>query len=196
MPKKTFEIAKEKGNDFLVQVKENQPQLLQDCKDTERFGEITESHDFEVEKARGRIENRKITVFKTNNWISDPTWKALIATVIVMERSRCTYNTKTKEWITSYEKSYHVYSNNQHNALILGTAIREHWAIENKNHYVKDVAFKEDASKIRKSPGKMAVLRSLALNVLRFNGVENITQEIYRISINFEKLKKYKKIFD
>lgn len=196
MPKKTFEISRETGNSFLVQVKDNQPQLLKDCKDTERFNTIVEKHDFEIEKARGRIETRKVCVHKTTNWVNDSHWKALLATVIVMERTRRIYNTKTKIWNDSYEKSYYVCDNENYSAEQFGSAIRKHWAIENNNHYVKDVAFKEDASKIKKCPAKYATMRSIALNVLRFNGVKNICNEIYRNSINFKKLKIYGNIFD
>ena len=55
------------------------------------------------------------------------------------------------------------------------TAIRGHWAIENCENHVKDVTFLEDASRIRRKPGIFARLRSLALNILRKNGVESVT---------------------
>lgn len=96
MPKKTFEIAQQTGNDLLVQVKENQQQLLDDCKDTERFNTITENNS-SITKEHGRIEERIVTVHKTNQWISDATWKLLIAAVIVVNRTRTIYDTKTKQ---------------------------------------------------------------------------------------------------
>jgi predicted transposase YbfD/YdcC len=62
-------------------------------------------------------------------------------------------------------------------------AIRHHWAIENRSHYVRDSSFREDASRIRCNPGIFARLRSFASNILRFNGVENVHDTRYRITL-------------
>jgi len=53
---------------------------------------------------------------------------------------------------------------------------RGHWAIENKVHWVRDVTFDEDRSRIRTGAGAqtMAALRNVALNLLRAAGVKNI----------------------
>jgi hypothetical protein len=48
---------------------------------------------------------------------------------------------------------------------------REHWGIENKVHWVRDVTFDEDRSQVRKKAAHlMATLRNLALSVLRLAG--------------------------
>lgn len=72
--------------------------------------------------------------------------------------------------------------------------IRSHWKIENKNHYVKDVTLHEDFSRIRKNPENIACLRSFALNVLRYNGIENVSQAVFRNAVNVNKLLNYKGI--
>ncbi|MEK9165822.1 MAG: ISAs1 family transposase [Patescibacteria group bacterium] len=195
MPKKTFEIAEKTGNDFLTQVKENQDQLLQDCKDTARFNTQVERHQTN-EKAHGRIEKRSVSVHKTTEFITDPGWKLLLAVIIVVARIRIVYNTKTKQWDTTQETSYYVCNSNKYNSKQFYDAIRNHWAIENCNHYVRDTALKEDASKIRKKPDRMARLRSISLNLMRANGIKNIAQELYRNSLNFRRVCKYKNIFD
>lgn len=66
--------------------------------------------------------------------------------------------------------------------------IRGHWSIENKNHYVRDVAMKEDKSRIRVNPQNMAIILSFALNILRYNGVKNIENRLYGNALNFKKL--------
>jgi len=55
--------------------------------------------------------------------------------------------------------------------------IRQHWHIENKLHWCLDVTFNEDCCRIRKdnAPANMAVLRRLALNLLRQNGSKSIS---------------------
>lgn len=53
---------------------------------------------------------------------------------------------------------------------------RHHWGIENKLHYVRDVTFDEDRSRVRKKAGPhtMASLRNLAISLLRMAGADNI----------------------
>jgi len=70
----------------------------------------------------------------------------------------------------------------------LGGAIRAHWGVENRAHYVRDVTLGEDASRIRRKPGVMARIRSLALNVLRANGVQNISLALYANAVSFNQL--------
>ena len=62
-------------------------------------------------------------------------------------------------------------------------AIRKHWGIENRAHYICDCSFAEDASRIRKNPGVFARIRSFAANILRFNRTENVGNARYRLAI-------------
>jgi predicted transposase YbfD/YdcC len=62
--------------------------------------------------------------------------------------------------------------------------IRRHWRIENGSHYVRDVVFAEDASRIRKNPDIAARLRSFAYNLLRATGCENIKNARWRAALD------------
>ncbi len=54
---------------------------------------------------------------------------------------------------------------------------REHWTIENRVHYVRDVSFDEDAHQMHtgQAPQVLAALRNAVLNQLRVAGKTNIT---------------------
>ena len=68
----------------------------------------------------------------------------------------------------SVERRYYI-STLDNNAQRLGQAVRGHWAIENSLHWILDVVFNEDQSRIRRGhgPENMAVIRHLALNLLQ-----------------------------
>ena len=55
---------------------------------------------------------------------------------------------------------------------------RGHWTIENRLHWVRDVTFDEDRSRVRKGAGAqvMASLRNLAISLLRIAGARYIAQ--------------------
>ena len=61
-------------------------------------------------------------------------------------------------------------------------AVRAHWGIENRLHWVLDVTFGEDHSRIRKenAPENMAILRHLSLNLLRQERSANVGVKIKR----------------
>ena len=56
------------------------------------------------------------------------------------------------------------------------TLVRGHWHIENHSHWVRDVTFGEDASRVRSgsAPRVMATLRNVSISLLRLHGVTNI----------------------
>ena len=69
---------------------------------------------------------------------------------------------------TSRERRYYI-SSLPADAKQLGQAIRGHWSVENSLHWVLDIAFREDQSRIRKdhAPENVATLRHIALNLLK-----------------------------
>lgn len=61
---------------------------------------------------------------------------------------------------------------------------RNHWSIENSIHWVRDVTFDEDRSRVRKNGGPqvMATLRNVAISVLRMAGARYIAKGLRRCS--------------
>lgn len=69
---------------------------------------------------------------------------------------------------TEKETSYYMGSV-ENNAELYAHAVRSHWGVENSLHWVLDVSFREDESRIRKdhAPDNFAVLRHIALNMIK-----------------------------
>jgi hypothetical protein len=76
-------------------------------------------------------------------------------------------------------------------AAYYAAATRGHWGVENRVHYVLDVSMHEDASRVRKSPTILSILRSFALNILRFNKITDIADALWRNAMNFNRVLAY-----
>ena len=182
LSKKTLKSVKESGNKAIVQVKGNQKKLLENCQNATKKIEATDKQ-ISREKSRNRIETRKVEIYNDSlkyfTKSVQKQWSKYIKTIIKIERTRKEFNAKDKKWIKSFEKSYYI-STIKLTAKEFSKAIRGHWAIENRNHCVKDISMNEDKSRIRIKPDLFARLRSFALNVMRTNQIENINQELYK----------------
>ena len=121
------------------------------------------SEDSRTVKAHHRIETRKVWavpvgvirgLYKQEDWTD-------IQTIVIVERFRYLWNKTTHE-VQFYLSSLPVY------AQLNGRVIRQHWSIENQEHWVLDVTFNEDRSRIRSlnSPRNLAVIRRMSLNAV------------------------------
>ncbi len=180
------------GNDLIVQVKDNQSGLverLETCV-TDTAGIST---DHTCEQARSRHEERIVTVYDPAKALAGTDWQHLIKALIVVQRRTKIYNPVNGLWKSRNEVAYYVASYVAP-AHVFARAIRAHWGIENRNHYVRDVTLGEDKSRIRVNPGIMARLRSFTLNILRANGAENIAKTLWLNAINPLAIMRYKGI--
>jgi len=189
LPKKTLKIAKETGNDVIVQVKGNQEILLRDCQTIAATTIPDDVYQEPMTKTRNRVESRKVELFFYPLLTDFLAW-GLVKVVIKVTRYRRVFQTKTKTWKESDEISYYI-STIDLSALLFCQAIRKHWGIENRNHHVRDVTLGEDRSRIRINPHIFAKLRSFALNILRKNNVSNVSSELFDNCMNLENVLNY-----
>ena len=157
-------IIKQEAN-YVFGLKGNQSTLHEDVKllfEGKAAG-INFLSDQVVEKGHGRIETRKCTVTQDIDWLrkSHSKWKGL-QSVIEIE------STREIKGQVSVEKRYYI-SSHAADPLVIGNAIRQHWGVENKLHWVLDISFGDDQSRIRKgnAPQNMAIIKKTALNLLQ-----------------------------
>lgn len=179
--KKTVEKVVDSGNHMVVRVKGNQPKLLEIAQQLAQ-GPAAESTFSTFEDNHGRMELRDVTVFHAKAEDFDQEWGGLFQTVAEVFR-RTTFQDRHGQWRQRVETAYYL-STVKFGTKELASIIRRHWGIENRLHYVRDVTFCEDASRIRKKPGIFARVRSFALNIMRKNKLKNISEEVFSNALN------------
>src|SRR5271157_3607141 len=152
-----------KKADYILAVKKNQGQLHEEVQDSFRMLSCDAVAE-EIDGGHGRVERRTCSVIADLSLIEKASeWASLQGVVrIAAERyhkATGQTETETRYYITSLEPD----------AARLNRAIRQHWGIENKLHWVLDVGFGEDLD--RKRAGHAAqnfsVLNRIALNLLK-----------------------------
>ncbi len=158
----------DRGADYVLALKGNQGTLHDDVKLffddalVNGFGDFDYSFYESIDKDHGRIEIRRYWSVSDVSWIEGrEQWKGL-KSICMVESERLIGDTKT------VERRYYI-SSLETDAKGFSYPIRGHWGIENSLHWVLDVAFREDESRIRKdhSAQNFAILRHIALNLLK-----------------------------
>lgn len=165
-----------RGAHYLLTVKANQPTLLRQLKALP-WNDVPIA-DSTLDKAHGRQEQRTLKLTSVGVGIGFP--HAALALQITRRRRPLTggrWRTETVYAITDLTFE-------QTTALELADALRAHWGIENRLHWVRDVSYGEDLSQVRTGhgPAVMATLRNLAISLLRNAGATNIAAACRHLS--------------
>jgi predicted transposase YbfD/YdcC len=160
------EIARQivaKKADYVLAVKENQGTLLAEIKDS--FALLAADAAIEeLDCGHGRVERRKCSVIGDLSLVEKASEWASLKGLVRIEAER--YHKATGK--TEHEIRYYITSLRP-DAKRLNSAIRQHWGIENKLHWVLDAGFGEDLD--RKRAGHAAqnfsLLNRIALNLLK-----------------------------
>lgn len=164
----TSEIIKKQA-DYVLAVKGNQNHLFEDIvgyfdwAKSDRFKQTSYTTDEMISGGHGRVEVRRCYASEDISWLRrKQEWEG-IRSIAMVESER-----QVGEQEASRERRYYI-SSLEADAKQLNRVIRSHWSIENSLHWVLDIAFREDDSRIRKDhgPENMATLRHIALNLLK-----------------------------
>lgn len=162
-------IVEDKDADYVLALKGNQNGLFEDVKNLFEHAQEVGFENCEYyrtkEKGHGRLEVRECWTLSDRETLASirslANWRGL-RTVIMVKSER-------RDGDKRSEESRYYISSLSGNAEQALEAVRGHWGIENKVHWVLDIAFREDDCRIRKGSGaqNFAILRHIALNLLK-----------------------------
>lgn len=176
-----------KEADYILALKGNQKTLENDV--IEVFNHVGELKQINIHedhnKEHGRLESRICTVIADQQWIKWLTsehnkWSTIKSVIRII-------STRTIKGVTTEEARFYIASISMSAKQTLN-AIRSHWSIENSLHWVLDVTFGDDQSRVRKgnAPQNMLILKKAALNLLQmiktqFPRIDGVRTSIARL---------------
>lgn len=160
------EIARkiiDKGGDYLLMVKGNQPALLEKVSaafgtehraDMPRFEHLDASHGRVVSQLTWTAPATRATI-DSQEW---PQCKTIAMVASLRQVGGKTSDLEQRYYISSRELTPEA----------MAKAIRGHWAVENKLHWMLDVNFSEDACRVKKdnAPEILSLIRRVVINML------------------------------
>jgi predicted transposase YbfD/YdcC len=159
-----------RGGDYLLALKANRPVLHRDVVTffDDPPADMLEPGHTTTDGDHGRVEERSHVVCHTVDWLfsdrryaDEPRLPHLA--MIAMVETRVERN-----GTLARERRYYL-SSAKLDAKTLAAAVRAHWGVENRLHWVLDVVFHDDLSRLRSlnGPQNMAVVKHMAMNFVR-----------------------------
>src|SRR5882672_791427 len=175
--KEIAELICEQGADYVLALKDNQPNLKAEVEGIFEAESVAQKEEEKSKKrisvkaaevfetseiGHGREEMRRVSSLKAPEWLRNKEQWSRLRSLIMVEATR-----KLNDQVST-ERRYYI-SSLAPDVKQAAEAVRGHWGIENSSHWILDVAFREDDSRVRagNAPENLALVRKLTHNLLQ-----------------------------
>jgi len=162
------QTVRDRGADYLLALKANRPALHKAVAEVFADPALAWPQAVTEETAHGRHERRRHVVCHDAGWINPGRWESDSMRLPDIAMVGMVESTITRNGQTSTERRYYVCSTRL-DPQTFGRAVRAHWGIENRLHWVLDVVFHDDLARLRSqhAPENMAIVKHMAVNLVR-----------------------------
>lgn len=180
MSKKTLEQIIERGDDYLVCAKANQPKLYQAIEAAWQQGDAWSCYEY-TQQGHGRTVHRRVQVYHPSPQLKAQ-WSGL-ASLVVVERAG------TRAHQPFREHQYYI-SSLITPARGFAHLVQGHWGIENRLHWVKDVSLGEDNAPYsdKRAAANWSIVRTFFITLARHLGFDSIAAAKRQLANQFEQV--------
>lgn len=176
--KKTLALIIDGGNDYIVTIKKNQSSLFKAAQELVKSTNAIDSLQAS-EQLHGRTTTRTTAIYPIPAQLL-PLW-AGAKYIIAVERTGLRWQgKKSRRRLVDFNESHYYLSSKDWSARQFSDAIRGHWLIENRLHWVKDVTLNEDNCIHRggNAPANLAMVRQFLVSLARMSGTNTLPQAL------------------
>lgn len=186
--KKTMQLIIEGNNNYIVTIKKNQLNLFKTAQKLVSSGELKDEYQ-EHERLHGRTTTRITKVYDISPQLL-PEWAGAKSIIVVTRSGTRVEGKKSNRVEVEFNEEHYYLSSLNWNASQFNDAIRGHWLIENRLHWVKDVTLNEDNCIHRggNAPSNFAMVRQFLVSIVRISGAKTIPQGLRLMANQIDKL--------
>ena len=186
--KKTLALIIDGGNDYIVTIKKNQSSLFKAALELVRSTNALDSLQAS-EQLHGRTTTRSTTVYPIPAQLL-PLWAGAKYIIVIVRTGRRWQGKKSRRRLVDFNESHYYLSSLDWSARQFSDAIRGHWLIENRLHWVKDVTLNEDNCIHRggNAHANWAMVRQFLVSLARMSGTNTLPQALRLMANQIENI--------
>lgn len=176
--KKTLQLIIDGGNDYIVTIKQNQSSLFKAAQELVRSTRAIDTVQTK-ESLHGRTTTRTSAIYAVPAQLL-PTWAGAKRIIAIVRTGSRWLGKKSRRRLVDFHETHYYLSSKDWSATQFSDAIRGHWLIENRLHWVKDVTLNEDNCINRggNAPANWAMVRQFLVSIARMIGTKTLPQAL------------------